>query len=100
MSRPLRVFLRWLGLALAEVVLAETTSTLGKLNLLLSGLVFIAFLVIFAGPGLAAEVVRLALDREPDHVSTISTLIAFLAVVLGFYACVWMLRDWGATRRG
>ena len=91
MNRLLRGLIRWIGFAFTATILAETMSTQGKVNLGVFGLLLVAFLLIFAGPGIVAEIVRLILDREPDHVGNWSRLIAFAVVASVGLGSVWML---------
>ena len=91
MSRLLRGLIRWIGFAFTATILAETMSTQGKVNLGVFGLLLVAFLLIFAGPGVVVEIVRLVLDREPDHVGNWSRLIAFAVVASVGLGSVWML---------
>ena len=91
MNRLLRGLIRWIGFAFTPTILAETASTQGKANLGVFGLLLVAFLIIFAGPGVVVEIVRLILDREPDHVGNWSRLIAFVVLAAAGVSSVWML---------
>lgn len=91
MNRLLRGIVRWIGFAFTATILAETMSTQGKANLGVFGLLFVAFVLIFAGPGVLVEIVRLFLDREPDPVGNWSRLIAFAVLAAAGVGSVWML---------
>ena len=99
MNRLLRGLVRWIGFAFTATILAETMSTQGKANLGICGLLLVAFVLIFAGPGVIAEIVRLILDREPDHVGSWSRLIAFVVVASVGLGSVWMLGTDAFSRR-
>lgn len=91
MSRLLHGLVHWIGFAFTATILAETMSTQGKVNLGIFGLLLVAFLLIFAGPGIVVEIVRLILDREPDHAGNWSRLIAFAVVASVGLGSIWML---------
>ena len=99
MNRLLRGLVRWIGFAFTATILAETMSTQGKVNLGVFGLLLVAFILIFAGPGIVVEIVRLVLDREPDHVGNWSRLIAFVALAAAGVSSVWMLGTAAFSRR-
>ena len=92
MNRLLLAFIRWIRSAFIAIVAAETMSTQGKANLGVLVLLTVSFVLIFAGPGIVVEVVRLVLDREPDAVGIWSRLIAFIVLSAVGLGSIWMLK--------
>lgn len=92
MNRLLSDVARWVGAALLETIKTETTTTQGRANLVIFAFLFLAFIIVFAAPTVIVEIIRLILDREPNHVGVWSTLLAFLAVCAVGLASVWMLK--------
>ncbi len=99
MSRPLLAFVRSVGSALNAVVAAETTTGLGRANVVVFGLLLAAFVFVFAGPGIIAEVVGLLLDREPDAAGTWSRLLGLLIVAATGLGSLWILKTEAFTKK-
>lgn len=81
------------------MVVSETTSGLGRANLVVFGLLLAAYVLVFAGPGVIAEVINLLFDRQPDPASTWSRLLGLLTVAATGLGSLWILRTEAFTQR-